>query len=122
MGIAKSAETQESVQEISVPAKLDSTFHYDGVPVDLYSFFSISPETVDFKDKDRLKDIYEYSKSQTTDPTIGNIMHGIRKLSDKIGITGFDKQHTKMWNWIKLTNRMKDLDKRRQALERMTWL
>ena len=88
----------------------------DGVPWDVYSFFGASHETLSTPDKDKLKDIYEFFKADNK--TRGDIMQDISNLESRLGMAGSVSRVDRVWNWISLGRKIRDLELRKQALER----
>jgi hypothetical protein len=95
---------------------------FDGVPIDCYRYFSIDLGSQSDKELKKIKDIYEWSKSKCDEPTIGNIVEKISKLEKQLGAPRIgEKSWDKVWQWVKLSRNIDDLDKQRETLRR-TWL
>lgn len=124
-GLAKSAEvaTPSTVtQSPTNTAVQGAMMEWEGVPIDLYRQFNVELGTVPGKEIAKLKDIYEWAKTKCEEPTIGNILQRINSIENQLGSPALgDKRWDKIWNWVKISRQMDDLDKRREALRRK-WL
>jgi hypothetical protein len=96
---------------------------YDGLPLSISDYFNVDTFKLDQKEKERMNEIYLWAKSKTPEGTMGDIMTKISTLERQLGATAIgDKRMDKMWRWVKLANRIEDLEKERTALERQRWL
>ena len=124
MPIAKSAPQSVplSTNQLnhSVPDAGGGSFEYNGVPVDVYGFFGVEFDSLDAKDIGKLREIYSWAKEESD--TLGDAMEKIARIERQIGYSGLDKRYDRVWNWVSITNKMKDLDKRRNALKRTSVL
>lgn len=109
-------EIQEKpITEHSTP---QTTFSYDGLPLDIYVFFNSSFDNSSPRDRDKMRDIYEYSSGKHEKPVLGDILQTMRDIESKLGYSGYDRKLDKVWNWVRLSRYTDDLDKRRRALEK----
>ena len=125
MPIAKTVpKPQEAQQEIQTQpiGNPPINFEWEGVPIDIYRNFSIEIGTLPKKETRKLKDIYEWAKTKTDEPTMGNILQKINTLERELGSPAIDqKRYDKIWEWIKFSLAIDDLEKRREALRGKKW-
>lgn len=117
MPIAKSAPSSPVVQvESTKPATAISDFLYDGVDVSMYNFFGVDMKDATEADKARLKDIYEWAIDGGK--TLGDGMLRIRNLETQLGQPPIGMTRiNKLWNWVKISKQIGELQKRQDALE-----
>jgi hypothetical protein len=120
MPLAKSAQVSEPVAPITDHPEPKSLYIDEGIPIDLYHYFSLELQSLTEKDKEKLRDIYSWA-SDIEEPTMGNILEKISRLEGQIGLSGFDKRYDKVWNWVSITRKINDLEKQREAY-RKRWL
>jgi hypothetical protein len=122
MPIAKSAPAPEVTVKVEPTQATESSysnFQWMDVPIDVYRQFSIELGTIPEREVGKIKDIYEWAKSKCDEPTIGNIMQKISSLEQQLGSPALGHQrYDKLWNWVKITKQIDDLDKRRDALRK----
>jgi hypothetical protein len=121
-GMAKGAPApanQEPVVIESPEPGIGQSYHHMGVPVDFYRFFDVAMEKVDEDGVNKLKDIYEWAGNKVEEKTMGNIMDKIGEVSRKLGSPHIgERRYEKVWEWIKISKNIEDLEKRREAQER----
>jgi len=120
MSIAKSAPSATPVKlEPNTPSVGFNSFQYDGVDLSLYNLFGIDIQHAEETEKGRLREISEWISSDLQEKSIGNIMSEIRKVEMKLGATPYgEKKLNRIWNYLKVSQKIKDLDLQRKALER----
>jgi len=96
-------------------------FVSEGIPLDIYSFFETSSENSNPKEKDKLRDVYEFIKGRCEEPTLGNILHSLSVMESKLGLGGYAKRLDRVWNYVRLSRQVDELDKRRKSMEKQ-WL
>lgn len=86
----------------------------EGVPISVIRYFGIDTRKIDNKDKEQLKEIYIFIKDNPNG--LYTILSNIeRKLgAPSLGETRFGR----IWNYLKLTNQIDNLEKDRKALEK----
>lgn len=126
MPIAKSAQPIPTAEPISQPttnAVSVNTMVWEGVPVDIYRYFSLDLSTTPEKEITKVREIYDWARFNLDEPTIGNVMEKMSKLQSRFGASNIgEKVYDKMWRWVKMDKHQKDLEQRKQALERSVWL
>ena len=123
-GIAKSAPVSSapSTPTFTKGETLGGTLAWEGVPVDVIRMFNVEIGTVHQKDIEKLKDICSWADSKCEEKTIGNIMQKISTLERQLGSPALsEKRWDKIWNWVKISKQIDDLDKRRESLRGMVW-
>jgi len=116
MPLAKSAEQAKEQKPITEHPQAEQVFTYEGIPVDLYGFFYSSAENTSPKDKDKLRDLYEFAKESGKE--IGSVLRTLSKLEGKLGLAGYDKRIDRLWNYIRLRRKTKDLSKQIKSMEK----
>jgi len=119
VGIAKSVAVAEAPkpQEASKPAV--ENYEYNGVPVDFFRHFDLEMSKSGDRELQKLKDIYSWAKKDTE--TLGDALVKISRLESQLGSGGFDRRYDKVWNWVRITTQMEDLNNRRESM-RKRWL
>lgn len=106
----------------AVPVTASEThkdLEWAGIPVDIYNHFNVELGKADEKETKKLKDIYEWAKSRCEEPTLGNVMSRVASLENQLGVPDIGtRRYDKMWNWVRLSRQMEDLDKRREVLRK----
>jgi len=121
MGLAKTAEdVKPKTVSQPEPVNVESAFIYDGIPIDIARYFNEDVFNLPNKEKDKVVDIYNWAKERVgSEGTLGDVMMRISTLERQLGSPALgEKRYDKMWNWVKLSFNIEDLDKRRKALER----
>ncbi len=97
----------------------DDTLCYGNIPVDMFRYFSIDMGKVGNRDLKYLDDITAHArKSCAEGSSIGDILAYIGKIERGLSPTHFSESRlAKLWNWVKLSDNIVDLEKRREALE-----
>ena len=115
-GLIFEGTPEESQRQISISEK-EAT--YAKVPVDLFHFFGVPmTNSTDDVTMDRLSDINEYLKDKGS---MGSKMAELQKIERKLGSThATEHRHNRVWNHIRLSYQIKDLEKRRDSLTRST--
>ena len=123
MPLAKSAEqptatTKEPAPQSSTPS---TSFTWEGIPIDIFRQFNADLGTLELKEISKIRDIYEWAKATSEEPTLGNIMQKISRIENQLGAPHLnDKRWDKVWMWVKTTKQIEDLEKRRDSL-RSRW-
>lgn len=95
------------------------TLTWEDVPVDVFRHLSIDLGTVEPKEVNKIRDIYQWAQSKCEDPTMGNILLRITSIENALGAAALnEKRWDKMWRFIKLQKQIDDLGKRQAALRR----
>lgn len=94
-----------------------NSFEYDGVDLSLFEMYGI--DYTDDVARGRLKDINNWISADLEEKTIGNVMMKLRDLDTKLGATpAGGRRIDRIWNHLKISQKMKDLMKQQRALER----
>lgn len=111
----------KSVQQITQePTKISqSTEHmplsYDGVPIDFLNHFDVGFSELTVKTKKQLTEIYEILKPKHQ--SMGDLLWEIKDIERKLGPTqGQETRYGRIWNWVKISRRIGELEKERQSL------
>jgi len=121
MPIAKSApSTAPIVLDKSTPSSTGfNNFQYDGVDLSLYSMFDIPIESAEETEKGRLRDLSNWVSEGLEEKSIGNILTKIKEIDNKLGATPIGSSRlNRIWNHLKISQRIKDLHTQQRALER----
>lgn len=105
---------QEAVVEAKPVPPQPEVITFEGVPYDVYSFFSTSLEMSSPREKDKLRDIYEFARGTSHGETLQNISN----IETKLGLGGGEKRVDRVWNWVRLNKYIKDLEARKGAMEK----
>lgn len=121
MPLAKTApqpvvETPQETQVIVEQKTTAPDISYSGVPLDLYRYFNLDLGTVNEKEVSRLKDILTWAKQDTQ--SLGDAMVKISHIERELGMGGFEKRHERVWNWVRLSLNINDLEARRESLRK----
>lgn len=119
MPLAKSAVVTEAPQPQSPTKPALENFEYNGVPVDFFRHFDLDMSKAGEKELQKLRDIYAWSKSDTE--SLGDALVKVSRIESQLGLGGFDKMYNKVWNWVRITTQMEDLNNRRESM-RKRWL
>ena len=116
MPLAKTAE--QAVPQVAPitdhPEVKETPIVYDGVPMDMYAYFGLDMHRVGQSTKDKLRDIFEWSRGES--PSLGEALIKVRDLESQLGSGGYETKYDKMWRYIRLSQNIKELDKRRESL------
>ena len=121
MPIAKSAP---STAPVVLPVDNHSStgfnsFQYDGVDLSLYQMFDIELTKADDTQKERLRDLSNWVSEGLEEKSIGNILTKIKEIDNKLGATPIGSSRlNRIWNHLKISQRINDLHKQQRALER----
>ena len=123
MGIARSVEPQRQETEQREPIEQTEATQVhikDGVPFDVWQHFDIDPFShTSNNEKDNLRAIWEWAKKDAE--TLGDALIKIRELENKLGMGGYERIHSKMARWVRLTRHIDDKKTEREALQKPTW-
>jgi len=125
MPLAKSTPQPQPITTPVQPTEQVSinSYTWEGVPVDIYRFFSLDISATPIEEINKVREIYDWARFNLDEPTIGNVMEKMNKLRLRLGAPAVgDKIYDKMWQWVKMDRHQKDLEKRKQTLERSIWL
>lgn len=122
MGLAKTAEsvksiifnepTEESQRKLELT---DNEMTYANVPVDYFHYFDIPMGGgADDKTLERLREIHAWAREKGTK---GEQMSSLRELERKLGVPhATEKRYNRVWNWVRISNSIKDLELQRDSL------
>jgi len=120
MPIVKSIITTEPEIQGKISDEIISNFNISGVPIDVFSHFSVPLSMNNDREIDKLKEIYVWARQETNNGTLGDILQKIRHLETELGSpSGIDKRYDKLYRYCTISLKMKELDKRREALRRI---
>jgi len=122
MPIAKSAPQQPKEAPAAPQAHTEpvNAFEYDGVPVDVFRVLDLNASMIPHKDIDKLKVIYDWAKKDSE--SLGDTLIKISRIRMQLGSPAVGQgYHDKIYNWVRLTQSIEDLDKRREALRGGIW-
>ena len=88
----------------------------DGIPLDIYKYFSMNLGENNNDLLDKVREIYKYT-SKDGKLNLGDTMMRMRKLETMLGATHFSEtRQDKMFNWCSMQRSISDLQKRQQSL------
>lgn len=125
MPLAKSSPAPAAPAKVEekAPVNISGTMTWEEVPIDIYRQFDIELGTIQPKEINKIKDIYEWAKTKCDEPTLGNILNRISTLENTLGSPAIGHQrYDKMWNFIKLQRQVDDLLKRQEAMKARPWI
>jgi hypothetical protein len=115
-GLAKTAPpttvTPPPIQEVPHLGGFSST-EYNGVPIDIFSYFDTDLSGVEPQIVDRMRDIHSFFRKET----MGDTLLGIRDAELRLGYARQGESRiSRLWNFIKIRECMNDLAKQQEAL------
>jgi hypothetical protein len=118
MSLAQSDPVQQVYDSPSLSLS-DGVMVYNGLPLSVSTFFNVDAFKSDDVATDRMNQIYQWAKSKVPEGTMGDVITEISKLERQLGATVCGESRIdKMWRWTKLSGKILDLEKERNALER----
>ena len=114
-----SPEFAQKPQEKSAISPPISSSNWEKIPTYIWEYFNYDISNISPKIVQEVSDILSYVKEQVPVEyqTPGNISLKFAELERKFGATNFlDRRHSKMYRFIKLSNRIKDLEKQRESI------
>ena len=116
-GLAKTAEISKPVVvEHKDPASITMGMTHDGVPMGMFMFYDKSFGAEDSAVSEQLKTMFECAKANTNGSD-GDVLMYLRDLDRRMGTPKIGESRLgRAYNYAKITNRIKDLDKQRTAL------
>jgi hypothetical protein len=118
MPLAKSAPVETPITLPSLSLS-DGVMVYNGLPLSVPNFFNVDAFSSSETETQRMNEIYSWARNKLPDGTLGDVMTEISKLERQLGSTVCGESRIdKMWRWTKLSNKIVDLEKERNALER----
>lgn len=116
-GLAKTAEISKPVAvEHKDPASITMGMAQDGVPMGMFMFYDKSFGQEDGAVSEQLKTMFEFAKANTNGSD-GDVLMYLRDLDRRMGTPKIGESRlSRAFNYAKITNRIKDLDKQRVAL------
>lgn len=116
MPIAKTGNTTSQVTTIQEKPSLSgyNDFSYNGVPVDMFSYFDIPINSNDKNLPERLSKILLWANDKET---IGDKLQKLRDLENQLGVPrGGESRIERLYRYVVLADRINDLRKRQDAL------
>jgi hypothetical protein len=119
-GIVKSAPVVH-VKEMPQPVNTNSepisrTLVFEGVPVDVLHYFNIDMEDLRDIDRDHIASIVEILRESKTN--YGDVLKEIRAVENRVGQpTMHETRCGKIYHYLKLSQRINDLENQRKAME-----
>ena len=116
-GLAQTAEISKPVAvEHNDPASITMGMAQDGVPMGMFMFYDKSFGQEDGAVSEQLKTMFEFAKANTNGSD-GDVLMYLRDLDRRMGTPKIGESRlSRAFNYAKITNRIKDLDKQRVAL------
>lgn len=123
MPLAKSAPVASPVQSTPSLSLSDGVMVYNGLPLSVPNFFNVDAFKASETETNRMNEIFSWVKNKVPEGTMGDIITKISELERQLGATVVGESRIdKMWRWTKLSHKIEDLEKERNALERRRWL
>lgn len=117
-GMLKEVQKSEPL-EIKHVTPLSQTscgeLEYAGIPVDYYNYFGLDMGKITEKQREKLGVIASLLKPDGE--TLGDRLTALRSLERKLGRDPLNGRLDSVYNHMRLTSRIKDLEKQRMALE-----
>lgn len=119
-GLAKTAEEVKPVEPVvhAEGAKLTSSegeFNYLGVPVDMFRYFNLDLGKASSSKLEKVDYINGWLKE--SNESVGDRLMELRKIENKIGMSGMDSRIDKVWQYMRLSKNMKEMEKKMKAME-----
>lgn len=118
-GLAKSSESASKapvelsgIQHNSIH---QSNIEYFGIPVELYGFFGVDISGATEKQKEKLGIINSLIKSKGE--TMGDKLTSLKEIERKLTRDPLRSRVDSVYNYLRLSSKIEDLAKQRQALE-----
>lgn len=117
------AKTAEAVKEVMFPKKEsekkssiqlnEKEMTFASVPIDIFRYLDIELDKASDKDLERLKDINGWLGDIST----GEKYTKLSELERKLGVRHFSESRVnRLWNYFKISGKISDLEKQREAL------
>lgn len=120
-GIAKDSAAQKTihVEHAPLPQKtadnnqVDTPLSFEGVPVDLYRYFSLDIANAPQGKVEKMQAIYQALQGET----MGDKISKLREYENRIGMSGVDSRIDKLYNYLKLSRQSEEIVKKMKAME-----
>jgi len=110
-GMLKSAPSAE-VKPVISHSNAEIPVHFEGCPIELYRYFGLDIREVGEVQKSQLREIYEALGRRF--PSVGDVLAEVSRIEKELGAR--DNIPARIWHWLKLTGRIEDLIKQREAM------
>lgn len=106
-------EEAQPIQHVTTSGSGD--IRWEGVPIDVFRFFSVDLHSADTKTLDKLRAITAWAKESAE--TRGDMLLNLRDLEIQLGQPRGDQtRYDKMWNWISIQTQINELRKKQEGL------
>ena len=93
---------------------ISRTLVYEGVPLELMHYFNVEMRNISEGALKHLGEIYNLMDGKNKQ--MGDLITEIRKVENKLGQpSNTETRYGRVWHYLKLTNRINDLEKQRGA-------
>jgi len=118
-GLAKSAAQSAPATVTAEPQKAASdafSLSHENVPTNMYRFFNVDMINWSPKQITELQDIYQYARTKSKTKEPGEVLKLISDIERQLGSPAMGETRTgKIANYIRITRRIDDLNKEREA-------
>lgn len=115
-GMAKSAPAPVGSAPTISPRNptLNIPISYEGIPVDLMNYFDQGFDNMTQRSTKQLGEIYVLLKDDFNN--MGDLLYEVKQIERRLGPAPLSEtRYGRVWNWLKVSNRIKKLEKERQA-------
>ena len=111
---APAVDAQPTVVEHSEP--IQRALLFEGVPLDMMHHFNVTMRGMSSEAQKQMTEIYELMDGKGKQ--MGDLITEIRKVENKLGQpSGTETRYGRVWHYLKLSNRINDLEKQRGAFK-----
>ena len=122
------AKTAEAVKEVMYPTKSEKKnqiqlnekeMTFASVPIDIFRQLGIELDTATDTDISRLKDVYGWLKEES----VGSKCMELSRIERELGTRHFSENRlARLWNYFKISNKIADMQKQKDALKGSVWI
>jgi len=114
MGLAKSASTGETTSKPVSHVDTSPLLQFNEVPMEMINYFGFNLQDLNHDVTEKMKDIYSILSKEHKD--MGDLLRHISGIEMHLGSGGYTNKFNKVWNYIKITERISDLEKQRESM------
>lgn len=111
------AEEKRVIRETKDSHITSITSILNDAPIEIIRYFGVDLLTIDEKTREKLKDIYKFCSKNTNG--LGEILMKVKDIERKVKnpVNLYEPLYGRVWNWIKISEQINDLEKQRKAFE-----
>jgi hypothetical protein len=107
------AQVTQSPSSPPTNSVADLPMMINGVPLEIINHFDVDVRAMDNRTQGRLQDIVKFLPGEK----LGDKLISLRDVERKLGAPAHgETRYGRVWNWLKVTSRIDDLVKQREAI------